>query len=178
MPYFRIMMQAVPPYPPECWAETADEAEIPALIQEMRAEFGADEPAKVMKADERFGTETVHRIDDPKGRLSRGEATGPVPKFSQEDHGAVMPTVVATVAGTCSQCGRTGRIATLRLVGLGQDITVHPCVECLFDIAAGTDVLPSMEVTVGTDVGMSRVTWDKARRTPRFAPVPGRAGRA
>ena len=103
MPYFRIMMKAVPPYPPECWAECDREAEIDPLIQEMRAAFGADEPAKVMKADERFGTETVFRIDDPKGRFTPEEAESPVFEFTQEDHGAVMPTRngnLATMSGS------------------------------------------------------------------------------
>jgi len=171
MPYFRIMMKARPGFSPECWAECDAAADLAPLIQEMREHTGdPEEPARVL-VDDGYGNESLYLVDDPAGRFGPGEASAPAYEFDQQDHGAVMPTVVATDPGTCTQCGRKGRVATVRLVGMGQDLTVKPCVECLFDIAAGTDVMPLIEATAKTDAGMSRLSWDPVRKTPRFLPV-------
>jgi hypothetical protein len=141
MPYFRIMMKAVPGHMPECWAECGEGKEIRPLIAGMRARFGPDEPARVM-LDDGYGNESLFLVDDPKGLFEPGEAEGPHYEFDQQDHGATMPEQVSTHPGTCSQCGRKGDLATVNLEGLGQIKTVTPCAECLFDIAAGTDVVP------------------------------------
>jgi hypothetical protein len=164
------MMRAAPGYPPECWAECLRAEQIAPLIAEMRAEFGANEPAKVMRTEGTGDAETVHLIDDPANWLSAADRAAPVAKFAQQNHGAVMPPEVATTSGRCSQCCRTGNIASVGLEGMGQATTVTPCAECLYDIAAGTQVLPQLAVKVETTAGPRRLWWDNARRTPVIVP--------
>lgn len=93
-------------------------------------------------------------------------------EFDQQDHGAVMPKEVKAVAGTCSQCGREGSIAAVRLKGMNQDTTVTPCAECLFDIASGTDVVPVIAY-VETPHGFLRMVWEPETRQPVIVDLVG-----
>jgi hypothetical protein len=74
-------------------------------------------------------------------------------EFHQQDYGAVMPEGAMTRPGTCSQCGRKGEIAEVRMVGLGQDVTSTPCAECVTDMAFGAEALPMVETTIKTKSG-------------------------
>jgi hypothetical protein len=175
MPLFRIMMKPVAGYPAECWAECDHEHEIAPLIAEMRSQFGQNEPARVLRyegfANER---ESVFLVDDPAGMFTAEEATGPHFEFDQQDHGAVMPAHVAAPNGTCSQCGRKGPVATVRLIGMGQRKQAFPCAECFFDMAAGTPVLPMMTALVLRDDGKwKRVGWNPVTRQPVIADTEG-----
>lgn len=94
-------------------------------------------------------------------------------EFDQQDHGAVMPPEVKVHPGTCSQCGREGNIATVRLKGMGAEpTTVTPCAECLFDIASGTDVVPVI-ASVETEHGFLRLVWEAETRQPVIVDLVG-----
>jgi hypothetical protein len=172
MAYFRIMMKAQPGFMPECWAECDHEEQIPPLIREMRQQFGPTEPARIMKVEGVQCIERVFRIDDPANLFTPEEREGPFFEFDQQDHGAKMPPEVKTVVGTCSQCGRTGPVASVHLKGMGQDLTVTPCVECLFDLASGTEVVP-VRATVETATGPQLLTWHDELKEPLIVDVEG-----
>lgn len=73
--------------------------------------------------------------------------------FDQWDYGAVMPEGAMTHPGTCSQCGRKGEIAEVRIVGMGHDETRTPCAECVTDMAYGATALPMVKTTIMTKSG-------------------------
>lgn len=176
MPLYRIMMKPVDGYPAECWAECAHERDIAPMIAEMREEFGnPNEPARVLRY-EGFANEkeTVFLIDDPAGQFTKDEAFGPHYEFDQQEHGAVMPDQVRTENGTCTQCGRKGPIARVRLQGMGQDKEVRPCRECLWDLASGTQVVPIEAFVETTGGGLGRLLWQDQRPVVKIIPPDSR----
>lgn len=171
MALYRIMMKSVHGYPAECWAECDKPEEIAPLIAEMRKEFGPTEPARVLHY-EGFANEkeTLFLVDDPAGLFERGEAEAPYYEFDQQEHGAVMPEHVATEAGTCSQCGRKNEpVARVHIIGMGQDVMVRPCRECLYDMASGTEVVPLTLLVYNDRGNWSQVGWDVIAKKPVIA---------
>lgn len=93
-------------------------------------------------------------------------------EFDQQDHGATWPQNVVTEDGTCTQCGRKGPVARIQLSGLGQVQNREPCVECFYDLASGTQVVPAEMIVETSGPVLSRVGWDSAAGEPVLTPLP------
>lgn len=68
------------------------------------------------------------------------------PPFVPIDSGDTFPPELLQRDGTCTQCGRVGKIVRAACIALGQKRVVAPCANCLGDLVAGTRVVPGSEV--------------------------------